>query len=130
MRMNGRVKWFDSKKGYGFVETTGENKNDLFVHFSNIKTSDENIYKKLFPGEYVSFIRNHDENNNRDECTDVRGVDMGPLMTENTGYRYKVFKNYNYELVNESVNENVDPEIAEVLDDENENENEENTSAQ
>ena len=112
-RMNGRVKWFDSKIGYGFVETTGGTNEDLFVHFSNIHTSDENIYKKLFPGEYISFVRNHDENNDRNECVDVRGIDGGPLMTENSEYRFKVFKNYNFM---NSLNDNTDPEIAEVLD--------------
>ena len=114
MRMNGRVKWFDTKKGYGFVETLGNQKEDLFVHFSNISVSNERIYKKLFPGEYISFIKKNDENNNRDECSDVRGVDMGPLMTENTEYRYKVFKSYDSR-------DNTDPEIAEVLDDADDN---------
>tara|TARA_B100000900_G_scaffold328650_1_gene288937 strand:- start:1238 stop:1621 length:384 start_codon:yes stop_codon:yes gene_type:complete len=109
-RMNGRVKWFDSKKGYGFISTTGESTQDLFVHFSNIQTSNESVYKKLFPGEYVSFQKVHDEDNDRYQCIDVRGIDNGPLMTENTEYRFKVFKNYNY---------TTDPEIAEVLDDSN-----------
>lgn len=113
-RMNGRVKWFDSKKGYGFVETTGELKEDLFVHFSNIQISDKNVYKKLFPGEYISFVKKHDEENDRNGCVDVRGIDMGPLITENIEYRFKVFKNYNY---NDSSVDNTDPEIAEVLDD-------------
>ncbi len=30
----GRVKWFDARKGYGFV--TGPNGEDVFVHFSQI----------------------------------------------------------------------------------------------
>lgn len=31
----GTVKWFDSKKGYGFV--VNENGKDVFVHYSNIE---------------------------------------------------------------------------------------------
>ncbi|MBS3809342.1 MAG: cold shock domain-containing protein [Desulfobacterales bacterium] len=32
--MEGRVKWFNEKKGYGFIET--EEHGDVFVHYSNI----------------------------------------------------------------------------------------------
>lgn len=48
--MKGRVKWFDSKKGYGFI--TGEDGNDVFVHFSAI---DMDGYKKLEEDEEVEF---------------------------------------------------------------------------
>ncbi|MFC2118849.1 cold-shock protein [Bacteroidota bacterium] len=48
--MNGKVKWFDSRKGYGFIETEdGEN---YFVHFSGIK---EEGFKRLSHGQKVSF---------------------------------------------------------------------------
>ena len=30
--MNGRVKWFNNEKGYGFIES--EDGTDVFVHFS------------------------------------------------------------------------------------------------
>ena len=36
---NGTVKWFNTKKGYGFI--TRENGEDLFVHFRNIKAEAE-----------------------------------------------------------------------------------------
>ena len=32
--MTGQVKWFDSKKGYGFI--TREDGKEVFVHFSGI----------------------------------------------------------------------------------------------
>ncbi len=34
--MKGTVKWFDGKKGYGFI--TKEDGQDIFVHFSAIQT--------------------------------------------------------------------------------------------
>ncbi|MBS3810389.1 MAG: cold shock domain-containing protein [Halanaerobiales bacterium] len=46
----GTVKWFDAKKGYGFIER--EEGDDVFVHFSAIQ--DEG-FKTLEDGEKVEF---------------------------------------------------------------------------
>ncbi|CAM3861467.1 cold-shock protein [Mesobacillus zeae] len=47
---NGKVKWFNSEKGYGFIEA--EDGNDVFVHFSAIQTEG---YKSLDEGQEVTF---------------------------------------------------------------------------
>ena len=36
---NGTVKWFNKKKGYGFIEPETENEKDVFVHISAVKTA-------------------------------------------------------------------------------------------
>tara|TARA_B110000971_G_C19595842_1_gene313893 strand:- start:70 stop:405 length:336 start_codon:yes stop_codon:yes gene_type:complete len=91
MSLVGNVKWFNSKKGFGFVNVmTPENEHtgsDVFVHFSNIETTG---YKRLFPGEYVSFNLSKNKDG-KDICVDVRGVFGGPLLSENETHRYKVF---------------------------------------
>jgi len=46
----GTVKWFNNKKGYGFINE--ENGRDIFVHFSSI---DMEGYKSLNEGEQVTF---------------------------------------------------------------------------
>ena len=46
----GTVKWFNAEKGYGFI--TGEDGNDVFVHFSAIQAEG---YKTLEEGQAVSF---------------------------------------------------------------------------
>jgi len=47
----GRVKWFDGKKGYGFIER--EEGGDVFVHYAAIKSDKE--YKTLEEGAVVEF---------------------------------------------------------------------------
>lgn len=49
--MRGTVKWFDIRKGFGFV--TGEDGKDVFVHFSGIKTGRH--YVGLNDGDTVEF---------------------------------------------------------------------------
>ena len=47
---NGIVKWFDERKGYGFIEQ--EDGPDVFVHHSGINT---NGFKSLSEGDRVTF---------------------------------------------------------------------------
>jgi CspA family cold shock protein len=47
----GVIKWFDPKKGYGFITTDGQP--DIFVHWRNIKTDEQ--FKTLEDGEAVQF---------------------------------------------------------------------------
>ena len=48
--MKGTVKWFDGKKGYGFI--TDEKGADVFVHYSGIA---KDGYKTLNDGANVEF---------------------------------------------------------------------------
>lgn len=49
--MNGKVKWFNAQKGYGFI--TAEDGSDVFVHFSAITGVDG--YKTLAENQEVEF---------------------------------------------------------------------------
>ncbi|MCF7792775.1 MAG: cold shock domain-containing protein [Candidatus Cloacimonetes bacterium] len=51
--MNGRVKWFDDSKGYGFVLT--DDGKEYFVHWKSIVTISEKSRKFLVPDEEVQF---------------------------------------------------------------------------
>ncbi len=46
----GQVKWFNEKKGYGFIET--EDAGDVFVHYSGIEGQG---FRTLMEGESVAF---------------------------------------------------------------------------
>ena len=59
-RKTGTVKWFDTKKGYGFIELEGNK--DIFVHFSEIS---EEGYKSLRDGQSVEFDVEKDDNGER-----------------------------------------------------------------
>ena len=48
--MQGKVKWFNNEKGYGFIQY--EDLEDIFVHYSNIV---KDGYKTLKEGSIVDF---------------------------------------------------------------------------
>ncbi|HEX3009337.1 MAG TPA: cold-shock protein [Bacteroidales bacterium] len=48
--MKGKVKWFDSAKGYGFIQS--DEGKDIFVHYTGIE---KDGFKALQQGQEVSF---------------------------------------------------------------------------
>ncbi len=48
--MQGRVKWFNAEKGYGFIEREGGD--DVFVHYTAIQADG---FKTLDEGQEVQF---------------------------------------------------------------------------
>lgn len=50
MSKRGQVKWFDPKKGYGFIH--GPNGEDVFVHYSQIEGDG---FRSLNDGETVEY---------------------------------------------------------------------------
>ncbi len=48
--MEGKVKWFDSKKGYGFI--IAEDGKEIFVHYSGIVKEG---FKSLIEGQVVTY---------------------------------------------------------------------------
>ena len=69
--MKGTVKWFNNKKGYGFI--TGEDKKDYFFHYSQIRMQEHN---NLFKGGRVYFEVSEQDKNNR-----VQAIDVKPILT-------------------------------------------------
>ncbi|MGD0282798.1 MAG: cold-shock protein [Dissulfurispiraceae bacterium] len=50
MALEGKVKWFNESKGFGFIQQ--DNGGDVFVHFSSIKSEG---FKTLAEGQRVQF---------------------------------------------------------------------------
>jgi CspA family cold shock protein len=63
--MEGRVKWFNDKKGYGFIET--DNEGDVFVHYSAIQGEG---FRSLQEGDKVTF--EIEQSPRGPQATDVR----------------------------------------------------------
>jgi CspA family cold shock protein len=51
--LEGTVKWFDERKGFGFI--TNDEGTDVFVHFSAIQADG---FKTLYEGQRVRFNTN------------------------------------------------------------------------
>lgn len=49
-KVQGKVKWFNQEKGYGFIEVEGDK--DVFVHYSAIQ---QEGFKTLKEGDEVEF---------------------------------------------------------------------------
>lgn len=58
--LKGTVKWFNDSKGFGFI--TGEDNEDLFVHFSAIQSDG---FKSLSEGQAVSYDVESDARGNK-----------------------------------------------------------------
>ena len=75
----GRVKWFNSTRGYGFI-TNLDKDEDTFVHHSGITPTVE-CWKTLTPGEYVEYSLDTDDDG-KSQATSVTGIAGGPLLCE------------------------------------------------
>ena len=63
----GKVKWFNESKGFGFIEN--EEGGDVFVHFSSIQSDG---FKTLNEGQRVSF--DVAQGTKGQEATNVRAI--------------------------------------------------------
>ena len=69
--MKGTVKFFNNKKGWGFI--TGEDEKDYFFHYSQIQMQGR---KELFDGDIVYFEVSQPDKNNR-----VQALNVEPVLT-------------------------------------------------
>jgi CspA family cold shock protein len=101
----GRVKWFNSKAGYGFITVSdGERAGtDVFVHHSAINVTSQQ-YKYLVQGEYLEFNLVTSEGGKHEyQASSVSGINAGKLMCE-TRQEFKVARR-NYKTARPSVTE-------------------------
>lgn len=71
----GKVRWFNSKLGYGFIYNDKIDK-DIYVHYSDIKI---NGYKNLYENDLVEFTYDVDKN----KAIDVRIIKKARYIRNN-----------------------------------------------
>ena len=79
---SGTVKWFNSKKGYGFI-TPDDGSPDVFVHYSAIK-AEADEFKIIYEGDIVEFEITQGQKG--PQATDVTVTTKGP-RTDTRGQR-------------------------------------------
>lgn len=85
----GRVKWFNSSSGFGFITLSSVDSvegvntgDDIFVHHSSIKVASDQ-YRYLVQGEYVEFtITPTTQGPHKFQAINVCGINGGKLMCE------------------------------------------------
>ena len=84
-RSTGFVKWFNHKKGFGFITvcSEGEHKNeDIFVHYKSVRSTPSQC-NYLVQGEYVDFdLVKVTNNNHTHQACDITGVNFGHIMSQ------------------------------------------------
>ena len=85
--VKGTVKWFNSRKGYGFI--TSEEGGDVFVHYSAL-SGDDDQYKTLNENDKVEFEVS--EGQKGPQASNVVVTEAAPRQQYggggNRGYRY------------------------------------------
>jgi cold shock protein len=106
----GRVKWFNTKAGYGFVTITDgiQSGTDVFIHHSDINVVNQQ-YKYLIQGEYVEFDLVKVESEKYEwQASNVSGIKGGKLMCE-TRHDLKLARN---EYKSNKLTENNDSNVS------------------
>jgi CspA family cold shock protein len=66
----GTVKWFNSTKGFGFIQPTDGGK-DVFVHISAVERSDLN---SLVEGQTVSYELERDQRSGKESAVNLKSA--------------------------------------------------------
>lgn len=78
-RYFGYVKWFNKKRGYGFLINMDEDNKQVFVHHMEIKPVTK-CYHMLYTGEYVEFSL--EDGKNGIQAVNVTGPRGGKLRCD------------------------------------------------
>lgn len=68
---NGAVKWYNSTKGYGFIQPD-DNSKDVFVHASAVEVSE---FDSLHEGQRLSYVAERDPRTGKESAGSLKAPD-------------------------------------------------------
>ena len=78
-RRQGRVKWYNQQKKYGFI--ISQDSKEYFVHRDDLKPINTILEPQLYTGEYVEYDPTPTQDG-RLKASNVSGIEQGPLMCD------------------------------------------------
>jgi len=105
----GQIRFFDHKKGFGFIDVLGPDSEhhgkEVFFHFTEINC--ESSFKKVIPGEIVYFnVSNKPGDNTKKVCTNIKGVYGSKMLVDNDTFIYKMSKKRDYKSTDRQNDQN------------------------
>ena len=79
LRSQGRVKWFNKRRGFGFIVNVDDTTKEYFCHHSAVNPN-TNCWRILHEGEYVEFDLENGKQG--EQCVNVTGLRGGPLRCD------------------------------------------------
>ena len=79
VRKQGRVKWFNKRRGFGFIVDVDDDTKEYFCHHSAVNPN-TNCWRILHEGEYVEFDLENGKQG--EQCVNVTGLRGGPLRCD------------------------------------------------
>lgn len=67
-KLEGKVKWFNQDKGFGFIRPFEKKRDDVFLHITDVRDSG---YSSIEEGELVDFSVEED-NNGKERAVGIR----------------------------------------------------------
>lgn len=105
----GQVRFFDHKKGFGFIDVLDNDSSnhgkEIFFHYSEIKC--DSTFKKVIPGELVEFdiVKNtSDDPDKNQKGVNIRGVRGATMLIDHPDFVYKFSKKHAFNGKNDDDN--------------------------
>jgi len=78
----GKVKWFDAKKGYGFIRPSDEEQGDVFIHSLDVQKSGLQSLEQGQEVEYQTYANPRKHHENKQHAKEIKILNAEPPADE------------------------------------------------